>query len=49
MVALSKFQTEDSHMLGANVNGQGDLAPGIGACLVYTTTLLETCPNSLLI
>jgi len=32
-------------ILGANVNGQGDLAPGIGTRLVYITTLLETCTN----
>jgi hypothetical protein len=44
-VTLSKFQTEESQIFGANVNGQGDLAPGIGAYLVYITTLLETCTN----
>ena len=42
MVTLNKFQTEESQILGDNVNGQGDLAPGIGACLVDIATLLET-------
>jgi len=45
MVTISKFQTEDSQILGANINGQGDLVPGIGACLVYITTVLEMCTN----
>jgi hypothetical protein len=44
-VTFSKYQTEDSQILGANVNRQGDLAPGIGECLVYIKMLLESCTN----
>jgi hypothetical protein len=44
VVTLSKLRTEDSQILDANVNKNrhGDLAPGMGGCLVYMTTVSVT-------